>query len=303
MSHSVARRVKSALLAWYDEVGRLLPWRTTHNPYEILVSEVMLQQTQVPRVLLFYKMWLTRFPNWRALARSSNADVLHAWAGLGYNRRALILLNIARQIVERGVPRCEEEWRVLKGIGPYTAAAIALFSGREATIPIDTNIRRVWGRVLLGKLFPSLREDEKLKKKLRCILEDEERQADMFQATFDLATSICTKQPHCATCPLKNVCPASKKFLSGNVKTPKRTTPIAHETIHRNKKYPDRIYRGRILKLVRESDVPIKISRIGSRIDSSWSVTYDSIWLNAMLQRMQKDGMISIKRDTIVLHE
>lgn len=148
------------LLKWYDKHGRDLPWRKTRDPYCILVSELMLQQTQVPRVLVFYPRWLATFPDWHALASASNADVIKAWAGLGYNRRALMLRDIAKQVVEKGVPQSEEAWRELKGIGPYTSAALAAFSLHHRTMPVDTNIRRVLARVLLGKPFPDLKDDD-----------------------------------------------------------------------------------------------------------------------------------------------
>ena len=93
------------LLRWYKKYGRDLPWRKTRDPYKILISEIMLQQTQVPRVLLFYKKWLTLFPSWKTLAKATNAEVIRAWAGLGYNRRALILRDIAKQVAHGGIPQ------------------------------------------------------------------------------------------------------------------------------------------------------------------------------------------------------
>lgn len=102
------------LFRWYEREQRDLPWRRTRDPYRILVSEIMLQQTQVSRVLEFYRRWLKRFPTWRALARASNTDVIHAWAGLGYNRRALVLRDIAKRITELRTknlePRTSREW-------------------------------------------------------------------------------------------------------------------------------------------------------------------------------------------------
>lgn len=214
----------SKLLAWYRKHGRILPWRNTQDPYRILVSELMLQQTQVPRVLMFYPRWLKQFPDWSTLAKASNADVISAWAGLGYNRRALMLRDIAKQVIAYGVPKSEEEWRLLKGIGPYTAAALAAFSLRARTLPIDTNIRRVLGRVLLGKPFPDLADDEKIQKKANAFLPIRGDFHDVPQALFDLATLVCTKTPACEKCPLRNDCPAAKKFLSGKITVPKRTT-------------------------------------------------------------------------------
>ena len=125
----------------------------------------MLQQTQVDRVVDFYKRWLKLFPTWKTLAGASNAQVIHAWAGLGYNRRALMLRDVARHVVEHGVPRTQEAWLAIKGIGPYTAAAVSAFAQKQRTLPIDTNIRRVLGRLLLGKPFTTLADDEKIRSK------------------------------------------------------------------------------------------------------------------------------------------
>jgi A/G-specific adenine glycosylase len=114
-----------ALLTWYERVRRPLPWRNTRDPYAILVSEVMLQQTQALRVVPYYHRWLNRFPDPPALAAAPTRDVLQAWSGLGYNRRALALQNAARVVAERGWPPDLTE---LPGVGPYTAAAVASFA-------------------------------------------------------------------------------------------------------------------------------------------------------------------------------
>lgn len=242
----------ATLLRWYRRHGRDLPWRRTRDPYRILVSEIMLQQTQVDRVIEFYKRWLKQFPTWKKLAMATNAQVIHAWAGLGYNRRALILHDIARHVVEYGLPDSEEGWLAIKGIGPYTAAAVSAFAQGQRTLPIDTNIRRVLGRLLLGKPFPSLTDDEVIRSKADTLLPRRGAYYDVPQVIFDLATAICTKNPSCGSCPLRGDCKAAKLFMSGKVEIPKRSIAVAHEHKHRNKPHPDRIYRGRILKVVRE---------------------------------------------------
>jgi len=273
----------SPLLRWYANEKRDLPWRKTHDPYRILVSEVMLQQTQVSRVLDFYKRWLKQFPTWHALAHATNADVIHAWAGLGYNRRGLMLRDIAKQVVKSGVPKTEQEWLELKGVGPYTAAAISAFAQGQHTIPIDTNIRRVLGRVLLGKPFPDLKDDERLKKKAGA------QKPELWQATFDLAVAICKKNPDCVSCPMRMQCPASKKFLSGRIRIPKQMIKKAIETKHRDKPFPDRIYRGRILKEARHSS---SLQTLGPSIDPHFDPKKDSAWLLAMVMRLERDGLI-----------
>jgi A/G-specific adenine glycosylase len=281
------------LLNWYDEHGRDLPWRNTGDPYHITVSEIMLHQTQVSRVKTFYRDWLEQFPDWKTLAEATNADVIQAWAGLGYNRRALMLRDMAREIVEHGEPTTREEWQKLKGIGPYTSAAVALFANRQRTLPVDTNVRRVLGRVLEGELFPTPDIDDTLRERQDDILPERKRFQDIPQAIFDLANTHCAKTPDCAKCPLKDVCAAADAFLSGDVDTPQRTTPKANETIHRNKKYPDRIYRGRILKIVRESDHPVPVKLLGQQIDERFNEEKDAKWLNDMIQRLKNDKLLT----------
>lgn len=294
-------KLSTRLLRWYDKHGRDLPWRKTRDPYRILVSEVMLQQTQVDRVKSFYRNWLKEFPNWKTLAKASNADVIRAWAGLGYNRRALALRDIARQIVENGVPETEEDWLKLKGIGPYTAAAVSILAQNKKTLPVDTNVRRVLGRLLLGRPYPDLKEDLRVQKRGQVLLGETGRHADLVQSLFDLASSHCGKVPDCSTCPLKTVCPSAQKFLSGKVKTPKRMTPKTKERIHEGKKYPDRIYRGRILKLVRETSGGLELKEVGKNIDPSYNGRKDKSWVLGMIERLKKDNLVIIRGNKLYL--
>jgi A/G-specific adenine glycosylase len=281
------------LLRWYAREGRDLLWRKTKDPYRILVSEIMLQQTQVSRVLEFYRRWLKRFPTWHALARASNNDVIHAWAGLGYNRRGLMLRDIARQVVAHGVPKSRDEWLALKGVGPYTSAALASFCLREPAVPIDTNIRRVLGRALLGKTFPVLADDARIERAALKSWPNNDRACDLPQALFDLAVAVCVKSPACTICPLKTQCKAAPKFLSGRVRIPKRTIKKANETKHRNKPHPDRIYRGRILTELQTKE-SILLSKIGARIDPTFDPKQDADWVRNMIERMMKDGLLQV---------
>ncbi|PWB68440.1 Fe-S cluster assembly protein HesB [candidate division GN15 bacterium] len=134
------------LFLFYEKHGRDLPWRRTTDPYRITVAELMLQQTQVERVLLKYAAWITRWPNWQALSKATNRELLAQWSGLGYNRRALYLGRMARSIVHEydgAMPRTLPELQKLPGIGRYTARAILIFAFNEPIATIDTNIRRV----------------------------------------------------------------------------------------------------------------------------------------------------------------
>ena len=139
--------VTDALLRWYDEEGRDLPWRRTRDPYAVLVSEVMLQQTQVARVIPRYEAWLARWPDAGALAAASPADVLREWVGLGYNRRALRLRDACVVVARDGWPATAAALRALPGVGPYTAAAVASFAFDEQVAAVDVNVARVSGRL------------------------------------------------------------------------------------------------------------------------------------------------------------
>lgn len=282
------------LLNWYKKNGRTLPWRQTRDPYRIVVSELMLQQTQVSRGLVFYPRWLARFPDWKSLSEATNADVIEAWAGLGYNRRALMLRDMAKTIVAEGVPKSAEDWLTLKGVGPYTSAAIACFSLGERVLPIDTNIRRVLGRSLLGKPFPEPTDDEAVHQASTSLLKAKDFH-DVPQALFDLATIVCTKTPQCEICPLKEICPCAIGFMNGEYQTPKRTIKKANETKHRNKPNPDRIYRGRILKYIREERDVRSLELVGATIDPDFDTAQDQAWLEAMVERLVKDGLIEKK--------
>ena len=170
------------LLAWYRVHGRRLPWRETRDPYAILVSEVMLQQTQVERVLPRYERWLERWPTPEALAAATTAEVIVEWQGLGYNRRAVSLQRAARAVAEHGWP---EDLTVLPGVGPYTADAIGNFAFGRDVLPLDVNIRRVRERT------------------------GEDFDGSCAQALFDLGATVCiARVPRCAECPLAERCPS-----------------------------------------------------------------------------------------------
>ncbi|MFW9767877.1 MAG: Fe-S cluster assembly protein HesB [Candidatus Thorarchaeota archaeon] len=138
------RAFQNKVMNWWNENGRDLPWRCDSSPYNVLVSEVMLQQTQVSRVVPKYLEFLRRYPTIESLAEADAKELLKVWSGLGYNRRAMWLRDAAKQIVERGgFPRTVEELRELKGVGPYTSRSILIFAFNEDLATVDTNIRRV----------------------------------------------------------------------------------------------------------------------------------------------------------------
>jgi A/G-specific adenine glycosylase len=174
--------VEKLLLEWFAEARRDLPWRGTRDPYAILVSEVMLQQTQVERVVPRYEAWLERWPTPMALAAASAAEVIREWQGLGYNRRALALHRAAERIATVGWPIDLTE---LPGVGRYTAAAIRNFAFGEDVLPVDVNVQRVLDRT------------------------SESFSAEAAQALMDLGATVCiARVPRCSVCPLERSCPS-----------------------------------------------------------------------------------------------
>ncbi len=174
--------MEAELLAWYERTKRDLPWRETHDPYAILVSEIMLQQTQVERVVPRYLAWLERWPTAADLARASAADVIRAWQGLGYNRRAIALHGAAKAVAEKGWP---DDLTTLPGVGPYTAAAVRNFALGEPVLPIDVNVTRIQERT--GCNFSPA----------------------SAQALMDLGATVCLARiPRCNVCPLAAGCPS-----------------------------------------------------------------------------------------------
>ena len=252
--------------------------------------------------MLFDKNWLKQFPTWKALSKASNADVIHVWSGLGYNRRALALRDIAKQVIENGIPETREQWIELKGIGPYTSAAISLFSNGEKVFPVDSIIRRFGGRYYFGRLFPTNKVDERLEKKGLELLNQTDRYQDIPQALFDLGTKVCKKNPDCKKCPLKSSCKAAPTFLSGKVIIPKRSLPKAKEKVHAGKKFPDRIYRGRILGVVKQGGLIGAGKRVIIKlVDQSYTTKLDKEWFHAMLARLEKDELIVNKKNKYYL--
>ena len=191
-----------ALLAWYGRVRRPLPWRATRDPYAILVSEVMLQQTQAARVIPYYERWLERFADARALADAPVREVLAAWSGLGYNRRALALQDAARTVAANGWP-APERLTDLPGVGPYTAAALASFAWDVPVAAVDTNARRV-----IERRDGRRRTARELAQRLAELL-PAERAAQFNQAMMELGATVCRpRRPACGACPVSAGCVA-----------------------------------------------------------------------------------------------
>lgn len=203
-------RFRRVLLRWYGRHGRDLPWRTTDDPYHILVSEVMLQQTQVDRVLPKYHEWLSKYPSLAALAEAPEGDVSATWRPLGYNIRPKRLHSIAREAVTTyggALPSDRETLLSFKGLGEYTVGAILSFAFRQRAAILDTNVARVLYRVFVGKGDPKGHAMTKQLWAVSAVLVPRARVFDFNQALMDFGATACTaRKPKCIGCPMAKIC-------------------------------------------------------------------------------------------------
>jgi A/G-specific adenine glycosylase len=204
------RRFRARLLTWYRRHGRDLPWRRTDDPYHILVSEIMLQQTQVDRVTPKYEEWLRKYPTLHALAAAPERDVTATWYPLGYNIRPKRLQSIAREAVATyggALPADEETLLSFKGIGRYTAGAIRSFAFRERAAILDTNVARVLFRVFIGTGDPKRHAMKRELWRVSEALVPHRHVYDFNQALMDFGATVCTaRNPRCLVCPMKKDC-------------------------------------------------------------------------------------------------
>ena len=203
------------LLSWWRHAARDLPWRRTRDPYRVLVSEFMLQQTQVSRVAEYYPRFLERFPDLQSLARAPARAVREAWDGLGYYARARNLHALARGVTRRHdgkLPDTPEELIKLPGIGPYTAGAVATFAFEKSVPAVDTNVSRVLRRVFWGRATGNGQRAAQVWRLARKLVPRNGRQAWTFnQAIMELGALVCVaRKPKCAVCPVQPVCKTGK---------------------------------------------------------------------------------------------
>ncbi len=275
--------MRRLLLLWFRKSGRDLPWRRTSDPYAIVLSEIMLQQTQVDRVIPKYEAFLQELPTFEALAQAKTAQVLRLWSGLGYNRRALNLQRLAQEVVRSGgFPKDIETMQALPGIGPYTAHAVAAFAFRsKRAAPIDTNIRRVMTRVFGLQ-----------KKEARAVVAvvDLGKGRDSWawnHALMDLGATKCTaKRPDCSSCPLQEIC-LSYPCAGDDVVVPKQKKFLGS----------DRMYRGRLLKKLHENSI-LRRNDIGIQIG-----LHDPERLSRIVDDLVKEGfLVWASSDTLTLN-
>jgi A/G-specific adenine glycosylase len=286
-----------AILRWYRESGRDLPWRATRDPYAVLVSEIMLQQTQVDRVLPKYQAFLARFPDFASLAAAPAAEVIRAWQGLGYNRRAVRLQRIAQEVVERyggTLPDTVSGLLELDGIGRYTAAAVACFAFGKPEPVLDTNVRRVLGRIALGPDGPLSATPATLWKLAEEALPEPDAY-DWNQALMDLGARVCLERnPTCLLCPARQWC-ASAGRIGSSVRE--------RSAVYTAKPAPSftgssRYYRGRIVERLRAlaSGETITLSALGPSVRPGYGAD-DEEWLGGLVDGLARDGLLERRAD------
>ncbi len=288
--------IRDGLLGWFAANARDLPWRRTRDPYAILVSEVMLQQTQVDRVIPYYERWLGQFPDVTALADAPTADVITAWAGLGYNRRAVNLQRTARFVVEErgGVfPSEVADLLTLPGIGPYTSGAIAAFAFEQDAAFIDTNMRRVLHRVAFGPDVPDqLRQDREVIP-VAWQLVPPGRGWEWNQALIEFGALQCTaRKPACLICPLRPECASYPTILGALASVPRGSRKKPEAPFEGS----NRFYRGRVIDALRTaSSAGLSLSELGAAVKHD-STEPDLPWIAGVVAGLARDGLARTER-------
>jgi A/G-specific adenine glycosylase len=293
---STASLFQQRLLEWWSANRRDLPWRKTRDPYRILISEVMLQQTQVDRVIPYYERWLEVFPNVEALAAAPTAEVIRLWAGLGYNRRAVNLQRTAQAVVEGGgaFPEDVESLKDLPGIGPYTAGAIACFAFEQDVPFIDTNMRRVLHRIFLGPELPELLANDREITAMAASVIPPGKGWDWNQALIEFGALQCTaRKPLCVVCPMQSICSAWPDIQSLLATQPRGAKAKAEPPFKQTNRY----FRGRIVDLLREHrEAGMPVSALGPLVKPDFAES-DMPWLVELVHGLERDGLASIAEE------
>jgi A/G-specific adenine glycosylase len=287
-------QIQEALISWFEENGRDLPWRRTRDPWRVLVSEVMLQQIQVRRAVPFYERFLARFPTVDALAEAPLAEAIRVWHDLGRYRRVVYLHNAARIVMDEhdgSIPSEPAELLKLPGFGPYTAGAVACFAYERDAAFLDTNMRRVLHRLFFGlEAATSATGGDLLR--MATELVPPGRGWRWNQALMETGALLCTaRNPRCDECPLREGCRARAESASTGWPRLERKSPAY--------RYEDsnRYYRGRVLAELREishaGGEGIELRVLGRRIKQDFD-EQDSSWLHAAVESLCKDGLAKV---------
>lgn len=293
---------------WFERHKRTLPWRDIveknldHKAYLILVSEVMLQQTQVSRVIILYKKFIQLFPHLEDLSNASNSQILIAWRGLGYNNRALRLRDAAREIVKKrggSFPRDMDELQKLPGIGHYTAGAIRNFAFAIPTPCMDVNIRRILHRFFVGPENPDgtwKKSDRELLPLSEQVMTEALRMnrgtsADFFAALMDFGSMVCTKNNpkwELMSKRLQSVCLAYGKDIVRTKKVNKKEPG----RMMAGRFVPNRIFRGKIVEALRDAPHGLTLEAVGRTAIADWTMDDHTEWLSGLLLKLVQDGLL-----------
>jgi A/G-specific adenine glycosylase len=292
--------LRRRIIGWYRREGRSFLWRTTTDPYTILLSEIMLQQTQAARVEEKLPAFLGKFPSFRSLADSGKPEVIRAWRGLGYNNRAVRLRELAMSVVNDyggRLPDDPSRLEELPGIGRYTANAVACFAFRRRVPIVEVNVHRVFSRVFWRMKGASDRKDlATVWEKAKSILP---RDAWTWnQSVIELGATVCTaSRPGCIRCPVRSYCSSSHLAIENAARQRPRT-------IHRSKPepayagVPRRLWRGRVVEALRGvgDGQSVHVDVLGKRIKPDFGVR-DRQWLNGLVDRLADDGIVRTLRN------
>ncbi len=279
--------IQKKLLTWYKKNRREFSWRKKiRDPYEVLVCEVMGQQTQASRIEQFLPRFLTRFPTIESLASSPKSEVIRQWQGLGYNRRALNLQRTTIELANKPFPKTSEALLKLPGIGNYTANAILIFSFNKSVVAVDVNIER-----LLSRLFKKMPDINTMLAKKEVLMIAEKilpsKQSRLWhEALMDFGATICTKRnPLCSACPLFNQCRSGKVLIKNDAIQTKAKSYQEPKYFE----YPKRIWRGRVLKLISLNN-DIKESLIVKMLLHSENKSEFSSFIHDILHELSEEG-------------
>ncbi|WP_132059796.1 HhH-GPD family protein [Halorussus amylolyticus] len=281
--------IRTALISWYEADHRRFPWRETDDAYEILISEVMSQQTQLGRVVEAWEAFLDRWPTAEELAAADRADVVGFWTthSLGYNNRAKYLHEAARQVVEEydgDFPTTPAELKNLMGVGPYTANAVASFAFNNGDAVVDTNVKRV-----LHRAFDVPDDDAEFEAAATELMPEGESRV-WNNAIMELGGVACEKSPKCesAGCPWREWCHA---YETGDFTAPDVPTQPSFEGSRRQ-------FRGRVISTLKEYD-ELPLSKLGPRVrvDYSSDGQYGRKWLEGILSDLERDGLVEFAAD------
>jgi A/G-specific adenine glycosylase len=298
--------MRARVLAWFAQAGRDLPWRATRDPYRVLVAEVLAQQTQAARAAAAWPRFLERFPDAATLAAAAPAEVLRAWQGLGYNRRALALRRTAQAVVERGGwPDTVDELAALPGIGPYTARAVACFALEQPVAPVDTNVARVLARSLAGTDPADLTPAARQRLADQAMPPAPEGSAApsgspgpprpgapgvawaWSSALMDVGALHCRPRPRCGGCPLELTC--RWRALGPDAPPPRKRAqaPFARS---------DRRWRGAVVRALAAAPEGLERAALADQVQAA-AADRPAGWFDTLLARLESEGMVATGAD------